>query len=90
MIVAGSNESGQIGLGDKASALNFTLLMGPEEEVKDIYCGSNFSFFYKKSSQLWASGGSKSFNDLFLSNFSICRFHFGETENHCYQLVMRT
>jgi len=54
---SGWNSHGQLGLGDNTNRNTFTKVEGMDSNVKEVVCGSTYTFLIKNDGSLWATGG---------------------------------
>ena len=52
----GSNDNGQLGLGDDANRSTFTQIITITDNIKEIYCGGGCTFILKNDDTLWSCG----------------------------------
>ena len=63
----GNNSSGQLGLGDTANRLSFTIIGINTNDIKSVYCGYGHTFILKNNGTLWGCGGN-SYGELGLGD----------------------
>ena len=52
----GRNDLGQLGLGDTNHRTTFTQVTTNTDNIKEIYCGENYTFILKNDGTLWSTG----------------------------------
>ena len=52
----GRNDYGQLGLGDTNSRTTFTQITTNTDNIKQVYCGENYTFILKNDGTLWGCG----------------------------------
>ena len=52
----GNNSNGQLGLGDTANRLSFSIISINTNDIKSVYCGYGHTFILKNDGTLWGSG----------------------------------
>ena len=53
----GTNNNGQLGLGDKSSKYTFTQITTNTNDIQSVYCGDIHTFILKNDGTLWGCGG---------------------------------